>query len=943
MIVQERYRLPQETRQELRERAVEWGFGSLSEAVYFRTYSRMRDDGRQERWDDTVTRVVEGVMSIRQDWYKHVIGKRWSNKEADALARELAYAIHSMKFLPPGRGLWAMGTEYVYERGNMALINCGAVDVNGSLAQPARWAMDALMCGVGVGFTTNNSTIRMKRPGGEPRIYVIPDSKEGWAESVKRLIQSYERGGRPVAFDYSQIRRAGTAIRGFGGTSAGAGPLRTLHGRLEKYLEMWADGKISRTRLIADTFNAIGACVVAGNVRRSAELAVGAPDDAEFMQLKDYDLNPERAEIGWMSNNSVALSERDHFAVLPEIAERIATNGEPGILNLMNVQKYGRIGEKMNDDAVAVNPCVTGETLLAVADGRGAVRIDSLIGQDVPVFAMGEEGVQVAQGVHVRRTGSDQPVVRVELSDGTSFRVTPNHKFLLRGGRYQRADSLVPGEYVRQFTRTRARTGWQITRDNTKVEHRLIGRFLKHNDAVHHIDHDHLNNSWDNLAMVTTAEHTAYHMEGEANPRNRFTDEQKRRLNEARWAGPSGYPTPYSRGYEGSVFQTVDRECESCGTLFTVSVRKREVCFCSKSCWRSSVGRKPKQGYKRGPGVQVVSVEPDGTADVYNVTVEGDHNYAIAQEVDGELFGLFSRNCGEIPLETAETCNLVEVFPTRCDPSELGRILELATFYASTVALLRSHSEETNEVASRNRRIGVSVSGIADWLDSTSTSNVFDTLNRGYDVVRETNRRLARSAGVAESLRVTTVKPSGTVSLLAGVSSGMHHPLSGYVMRRVRVAQSSPVAEILDAAGVPHEPDVVSDNTEVFEFPLRYGNGRTRSVKTVSVFEQAATVAMLQRAWADNAVSATLTIQPDENRHVERVLSLFAPQVKSLSMLPDRSDVYAQMPIEHLTKEEYEKRQAALGDADWSTLHDSDGDASDAAYCSTDSCEVPQR
>ncbi len=656
MIVQERYSLPGETKQSLADRPVKWGFGQLSEAVYMRTYSRDMG-GKQETWADTVTRVVEGVMSIRLDWYKNVIGKRWDESRYDKLAGDLAEAIYDMRFLPPGRGLWAMGTEYVFERGSHALNNCGAVEVNGNLSHAAEWLMDSLMCGVGVGFTTNNATIpRFTEPSGEQLTYMIPDTKEGWAQSVFLLIDSYEKGGQPWEFDYSEIRRKGAPIRGFGGISSGAKPLRDLHRRLKQYCTAYADGSVDRTRLIADVMNAIGACVVAGNVRRSAEIALGAPGDDTFMNLKNYELNPERAEIGWMSNNSVAMSERDHFSALPTIAERIADNGEPGILNLMNVRKYGRIGEKSEDLATAINPC------------------------------------------------------------------------------------------------------------------------------------------------------------------------------------------------------------------------------------------------------------------------------------------------GEIPLESNELCNLVEVFPTRVSPEDFEHTLELATFYASTVALLRSHSSETNEVVARNRRIGVSVSGIADWLDSaSSTSQVFDRLNRGYDVVRETNRRLAKQAGVAESVRVTTVKPSGSVSLLAGVSAGMHHPVSGHVLRRVRIAQGSPVAELLADAGVPHEPDVVSDATEVFEFPLRYGSGRTRSVKSVSIFEQAAIVVMLQRGWADNAVSNTLTVQPDEVKHIERVLALFAPQVKSMSLLPDRGDVYEQMPMEKITKEEFEKRMGKVKPIKWEGLHGSDGDAASEAYCTTDSCEVPKR
>jgi ribonucleoside-triphosphate reductase len=655
MLVEERFALPEQLRQELRERPVQWGFGSLSEAVYYRTYSRSLE-GRQEAWADTVTRVVEGVMSVRKDWFKNVVGRRWSERAAQEYAAELADAIFEMRFLPPGRGLWAMGTDFVYERGSHALNNCGCVAVRRSLAESARWLMDSLMCGVGVGFTTYEAQLRHKRPHGDvPQMYIIPDTREGWAESVKRLIQSYERGGRVVAFDYSEVRAAGKPIRGFGGISGGPAPLRKLHRQLRGYLDAWADGKVSQTRLIVDVMNAIGTCIVSGNVRRSAELAVGLPGDEEFLNLKNYEANPDREGIGWMSNNSVALQERDDFLLMPSLVERIQDNGEPGILNLLKARKYGREAERRPDECVGVNPC------------------------------------------------------------------------------------------------------------------------------------------------------------------------------------------------------------------------------------------------------------------------------------------------GEIPLESFELCNLVEVFPTRCkDREEIWRTIELATFYASTVALLRSHSEQTNEVVARNRRIGVSVSGIADWLDGSSVAEVFDTLNRGYDIVRQVNAKLAKEAGVAESIRVTTVKPSGTVSLLAGVSSGVHFPVGGYVLRRVRVAAESPVAGLLAAGGVPSQPDVYSENTTVFEFPLAYNHGRTRSVKHVSVYEQAALVAMLQRCWADNAVSNTLTVQPSEMGQVERVLALFAPQVKSLSLMPDREDVYEQMPIERVTKDAFVELSRALQPIDWSALSGSDGVAGDSAYCTNDSCEVPQ-
>lgn len=655
-LVTERFELSPGLKEGLRQRQPNWGFGQLSEAVYYRTYSRLKEDGTQETWGDTVIRVVEGVMSIRKDWYKNVLGKRWDDKKYQAIAAQLAAYIFEMKLLPPGRGLWAMGTEYVFERGSHSLNNCGFVEVTDSLSDAASWLMDSLMCGVGVGFSTHTARLEGFTPpaaNGFHPPYIIPDTREGWAESTRLLIESYEKpGAHEVHFDYSEIRPAGLPLRGFGGISSGPDPLIKAHERIRGYLDAYVGANgTSQTRVITDVMNAIGACVVAGNVRRSAEIALGSPLDTEFLNLKNYEMYPERSEIGWMSNNTVVLTDREHFSALPQIAELVQNNGEPGILNMINARKYGRIGDRMDDDVTGVNPC------------------------------------------------------------------------------------------------------------------------------------------------------------------------------------------------------------------------------------------------------------------------------------------------GEILLESYELCNLVEVFPTRCvDDNEIYSAMKLATFYASTVSLLRSHAPQTNEVVSRNRRIGVSVSGIADWIDSTNISHVFDVLNVGYEqVVRPYNAQLAKDAGVPVSIRVTTVKPSGSISLLAGVSAGMHHPLDGYVLRRMRVSSQSPVADVLRKAGIPNEPDTYSDNTDVFEFPLRYGNGKTRSVKKVSIYEQAAVVAMLQKAWADNAVSNTLTVQPHEFDQIERVLALFAPQVKSMSLLPDVTGTYEQMPLEKITKHEFTDLKSKMGTPDWNVLT---GDGGGERFCDTDVCEI---
>src|SRR5690606_2684047 len=126
-------------------------------------------------------------------------------------------------------------------------------------------------------------------------------------------------------------------------------------------------------------------------------------------------------------------------------------------------------------------------------------------------------------------------------------------------------------------------------------------------------------------------------------------------------------------------------------------------------------------------------------------------------------------------------------------------------------------------------------------------------------------------------------------------------------------------------------------NTLVFEFPQAAGKGKTRSVSDVSIWEQAAMVAFLQREWADNAVSNTLTFSKSEAKDIEKVLSMFAPQIKSMSMLPDDDNVYEQMPYERITKQEYEERMAKIQEVDWSTFS---GDGQDSRFCDGDVCEV---
>src|SRR5437016_2350280 len=361
MFVKERFTLDPRVKAELYEKIPQFGYDGYGEFIFYRTYSRQRRDGGQENWADCVIRVTEGSFSIRKDWYikNHIT---WDQEFWQEYARRFAFFMFDMYWLPPGRGLWAMGTDFVYERGSMALYNCAYTDLGKSFSTDVAWLMDCLMHGVGVGFGPHrDDDLELYVPRGCESVYEIPDNREGWCESVRLLLNSYLlRDQRPLRFEYGKIRAKGLPIKGFGGVASGPEPLEKLHKGIVESLERFQESKdFDSVRLKVDIANRVGCCVVAGNVRRSAELACCPIRDQTFLNLKDYEIYPDRAEYGWMSNNASILDHDEDFDMLGEIARRVVIRGEPGAFNRCNL-KYGRIGKKgkvREDKAVGLNPC----------------------------------------------------------------------------------------------------------------------------------------------------------------------------------------------------------------------------------------------------------------------------------------------------------------------------------------------------------------------------------------------------------------------------------------------------------------------------------------------------------------------------------------------------------------------------------------------------------
>jgi hypothetical protein len=523
------------------------GGNSLGEITFIRTYSRVKEDGTKERWHEVCKRVIEGMYSVQKN---HAKENRlpWNDNKAQKSAQEAYDRMFNLKWTPPGRGLWAFGTPMTMERRNSAALqNCAMVSTRdidrndpGALFG---WVMDALMLGVGVGFDTLGQEKGMEiYPNLKEEVtYEIPDTREGWVESVRLLLNSYLKPGQAkINFDYSKIRPLGAPIKGFGGTASGPSPLIKLHDTLRIVI----GGRVGETldsRAIVDIVNLIGTCVVAGNVRRSATLALGLPEDNDFINLKNSEVFPDRNSFdpenpgwAWMSNNSISASVGTKYE---DYVDLIANNGEPGFIWLDVARNFGRLADP--------------------ADGK---------------------------------------------------------------------------------------------------DYRVMG----------------------------------------FNP------------------------------------------------------------------------------------------------------------------------------CAEQPLESYELCTLVEVHLNRHENKEdFLRTLKFAYLYGKTVTLVPTHWQITNGIMQRNRRIGTSLTGIASFADKNGLPVVREWMDEGYKTIRKYDHTYSEWLCVRESIRVTTVKPSGSVSLLSGATPGVHWgPGGNFFLRAIRFGNQDPMIHLFKAAGYKTEPDLVSANTTVVYFPV---------------------------------------------------------------------------------------------------------------------------
>jgi len=384
-------------------------WGPLGPITFYRTYSRQKPDGTQEAWWECCRRVVEGTFYLIKLHYLQA-GLPWKAYEWFFQAEQMYDSMFYFRFLPPGRGLWAHGTEALFVKGAGVLANCGFVstkDLDVRLSSPFVDAMGFSMFGTGIGIDTEGAgKKRLRVPTVAAKVLQVEDSREGWMEAYTRILEPFGgNGDLPIHVDGSLLRPAGAPLKTFGGRSGGPAPLlwliqeaihillpadteRAIISELGEpvkqkygidevqprhlYIGIGASDNTQRRFIsgnqIRDLFAAQGACVAAGGMRRSAILMKGSAGDQSFMDFKNFDALPPEQQCDdhpinryrWAANNSVDLPDCCTREDLNAVVERCSRGEDLGFIYMDRHRAYGRTCEAPNNDdhlAIGVNAC----------------------------------------------------------------------------------------------------------------------------------------------------------------------------------------------------------------------------------------------------------------------------------------------------------------------------------------------------------------------------------------------------------------------------------------------------------------------------------------------------------------------------------------------------------------------------------------------------------
>lgn len=782
----------------------------ISDYIFYSKYSRVKPDGKKETWEEAVSRVMEMH-------YQFFDGKiKEENKDAfNKVFQEAWVSYNNQEILGSQRSLQYGGPQLL--KNNFRSFNCSGSYCN--RIEFFKELMELLLSGCGAGFSVQKvhteqlPIVKGLESNLSKTHYTIEDSIEGWANSTGDLIEAYYKGYPDIEFDYSQIRPEGSFVSG-GFKAPGSEPLKICHNKLRKILSK-AKGRKLRPFELHLMSCIIADAVISGGIRRSAMISIFDIDDEEMLQCKTGDWFLTYPEL-CRCNNSAAIYEDTPKEKYDKIFEYIQQYGEPGVVFPA-------------DNEVVTNPCCfSGDTLIAVADGRNAVPIKDLsdAGKQFQVYYKTDNDSVKITNAKAFSTGKKE-LIEIVLSNGSSFRCTRDHFLRLIDGEYILAEQSL-GKTLSKFYSVKSvkyRTINSLSNGYAR-QYRMIWEF--YNGAkpegfeIDHIE-DNGNDSIDNLELLSRDEHlkkTAERRKGENNPRNpsNYSQEELDRLSRNNSIRSTLLNNSNCRGLSNQDMIEIGKKVlakEGKVTAKLCNAYDRFPLNFSKNRFNKSfslfrkyvtgeleykeeiderqIVEKSKKDYSiYKEDVVVVEIKELGIIEeVYDIEVEvNEHNFAIITKGhDDYMFseGVFVHNCETNLFPTYinpdgskeygwSFCNLCEINGKKVKTEEdfykaCRTAAILGTFQAAYTENLPLLSEATRKIMKRDALLGVGITGMADNPHILFNERI--QMN-GARIVKETNKEVAKIIGINEAARTTVIKPSGNSSQLLGSGSGIH-------------------------------------------------------------------------------------------------------------------------------------------------------------------------
>lgn len=942
-------------------------FSDSSKFVYTRTYAKwVEEKKRREIWEETVNRYVDFIVEER------------GNLIPPKVIKKIREKITNFEVMPSMRALWSAGKAA--KNSNVCMYNCAALVIDSVDAFAE--TLYLLCCGTGVGFSVQKEYVNKLPVVSELSfisngLYEIPDSKEGWADSIRILMNSLYNG-KEIELDYSLIRPAGERLKTMGGRASGPEPLMLLH-RFIRDIFFNAQKRKLTSLECHDILNQIAEIVVVGGVRRSSQISLSDLDDQELANAKKWPFPLRRT----MSNNSAVYKEKPTAIEFIKEWSEIASSGtgERGIFNLYAAKKNAP--ERRNKDKIVItNPC--GE--VSLRDQQCCVSKDTPLITKNGIILIGDnrnKKVEVWNGqnwanVTIRRTGQNKKLLRVYFSDGSFLDTTPEHNFsvkdrFMKDWKKVQAKDLLDYKYTLQVENTTvSNLSEKILKDAYTIGFAVGDGCVYKGKVI--ID---LYGEKDFKCPVVGTRHKVtnlarYNVSSQrviSNINGSLISELK--LLPLKMASLSIYSKKSILEFFAGWIDADGSETKTGGIRLYISdfERARMSQLLLTCCGiRSSVNLLQKVGTKtnlstRKKDLWYLQITDCNQIPCYRVKTNGGHkpkykakyqNIVNVEELDGRhdvyCFNESLRHKAVFSNVLTYQCNLSEVVIKENDDLEsLLDKVETATWIGviqSTFTDFKFLRPKWKENCEEERLLGVSLTGQMDNKELLSDIALKTLKNKVLKIAKHASIKM----GINMPSAVTTVKPSGTVSQLVNSASGIHPRYSKVYIRRYRISTHDPLFKMIKQQGIKVIPENGQENlpenkisTWIIEFPIK---SPTNSIirDNISALGQLDWYKHIAQNWCEHNPSCTVYVKNSEWLEVGNWIYKNWDIINGISFLPFDGGKYKLAPYEEITEEKYNQLIKEFKYIDYTKLSifekEDNTEGIKTFACSGDKCDI---